>query len=126
MRRTRALLPLLLLALAAGACSLRFATPPPPPSEWPRAGHTDVQRERCTASVVPPLVDTAATGALATAALLDRDVHATWVPIVLGVAALGPAISAVYGYIVTAECRHYERQFETLAPTTTPPPPLTP
>jgi hypothetical protein len=122
MRRTRALpLPLLLLLplpLAAGACSFRLATPPPPPSEWPRAGHTDVQRERCTSSLVPPIVDTVATGAVATAAILERDVHVSWVPITLGVAALGPAISAVYGYIVTAECRHYERQFEAPPPVT--------
>jgi hypothetical protein len=123
MRRSRALLLPVLLSLAAGACSFRFAVPPPPPSEWPRAGHTDVQRERCTASVVPPVLDTAATGALATAAILERDVRASWVPITLGVVALAPAISAVYGYIVSAECRHYERQFEAPPP---PPPPLTP
>jgi hypothetical protein len=123
-----------LLALGVGGCSFALAVRPPDPSEWPREGQANLVQQKCTSSVLPPILDTAASLLLFGAAFIERDFHTRWAPISLGVAGLGPAASAVYGYGVTAECRKYQGQFER-APSgltsgsggsRTPPPPPTP
>jgi hypothetical protein len=105
------------LALAPAGCSFRLAVPPPAPGEWPRPGQPHGPQERCTPSVVPPLLDTTATAVLLGAAYAETRFPSRWPPITLGVASIPVAISAVYGYIVAVECRRYQRLFLEPAPT---------
>lgn len=110
-KRTIAGLAFGFLALATAGCSFRVVMPPPPPSEWPRAQVRGTPEERCTSSITPPVIDTAAGTLLAGLAVLERNARTEITPIALGAAALPAFASAIYGFIMTAECRRYQGRF---------------
>src|SRR4051812_48313268 len=99
------------LAAAAG-CSFKLAKPPPPPSTWPAAPARPWDQERCQPSFVPPIADTAAFAGLSSVAILERHASTSITPLAFGLVAIPAAVSAVYGYISAAECRHYQRRFD--------------
>jgi hypothetical protein len=100
------------LATVIGGCSFRFAMPPPPPSEWPPTPKRGSPEARCTSSVFPPVVDTSAAALLVSLAILERNAQSRPTPFVLGIAAIPVLAGAIYGYVVTAECRRYQKMFE--------------
>jgi len=102
-----------LLALAFGGCSFKLVMPPPPPSEWPSAPTNVAPLERCTSSPFPPMVDTGAAVVLDTLAIVERNAKTQVTPIIFAAASLPVIASAIYGFVVSAECRRYQRLFET-------------
>jgi hypothetical protein len=97
--------------LLSGACSFRVVVRPPPPEDWPPPGRPASMRERCSRSLLPPLLDTAVAVILFGAAYIERHADARIAPIALGVGGVPPAISAGYGFVIATECRRYERLF---------------
>jgi hypothetical protein len=100
------------LATAIGGCSFKLVVPPPQPSEWPPSPRRGSPEARCTSSPFPPLVDTSAAVVLGGLAILERDAQSRATPIVLGIATIPVIAGAIYGYIVTAECRHYQALYD--------------
>jgi hypothetical protein len=108
----RRALALTLLATAIGGCSFKVVIPPPPPSEWPTTPRHGSPEARCTPSLFPPAVDTGAALVLGGLTVLERNAVSTPTPIILGIATIPIIAAAVYGYVVTAECRRYLRLFD--------------
>jgi hypothetical protein len=58
------------------------------------------------------VADTVAFVVLNGIAFLERDTAIRATPIIFSLASIPVAISAIYGYVVTAECRHYRSLFD--------------
>ena len=101
-----------LLALTVGGCSFRVVRPPPPPEEWPSAPKHGSPEARCTDSLFPPAADTTAVVVLDSVAFIERNAQSRPTPIILALSSIPVAISAIYGYIVVAECRRYHRLYD--------------
>ena len=112
----------LILALGAGGCSFHWVKPAPPRDEWPNPESSGWSEERCTTSVGPPVADTVVGVALGTLAFIERnsvsysvqdmryepDVPSRAIAGVLGIGGLVALASAVYGYVQTTRCDHYQ------------------
>jgi hypothetical protein len=99
-----------LLALAFAGCSFKVVMPPPQPSEWPPTPTHGAPEARCTSSVFPPAADTTAALVLDSVAVIERN-GPRITPIIFAAASIPAIASAIYGYVVTAECRRYLRLF---------------
>src|SRR5215471_7553945 len=100
-------IPVALAALAIGGCSFRVVLPPPPPSDWPTVPRRGSPEARCTSSPLPPAADTGVALLLGGLAFVERNAQSQIAPIILAAASIPVLASAIYGYIVTTECRHY-------------------
>ena len=99
------------LALLASGCSFRIVRPAPARDEWPNPVLASSSQVGCTDSPAPPIVDTGVAGVLGSIAYIERHSGSPPLTIGIGLAALPFLVSAIYGYIDTAQCRRYERLF---------------
>jgi hypothetical protein len=104
----------MLLALTSGGCSLKFVKPPPPPAEWPDPVTSDSSQVGCTDAVALPVADTIAAIAFGTIGFLERhsDPTSRVIAVGLDITAIPFFVSAVYGYVETPRCHHYDKLFE--------------
>lgn len=102
----------LALALDATACSFKVIKPAPPPSTWPEPVTSSSSRVPCTDVIGLPVADTVITGGLGTLTYLERNAGSRSITIGIGVATLPFLMSAIYGYVQTARCEHYQAHFE--------------
>jgi hypothetical protein len=119
MARARILSSLLALAVAttvgltpfASGCSFKLVRPAPAPADWPNPVVPSSSQQGCTASLAPPAADTAIFGGLAGVAVLERHAGSTAITAGLALSSIPFLVSAVYGYVTTANCRRYDHLF---------------
>jgi len=120
----------LLLALTSTGCSLKFVRPPPPRSDWPNLVTTDTSQQQCTDVTALPVADTLAAVGFGTIGYLERNSGSRSIALAFDVTAIPFLVSAVYGYVYTAQCHHYDRLFDqpqqVATPQTNAPPTLAP
>jgi hypothetical protein len=119
--RARSRLALLLGAVTVvwvNGCSFAVVRPAPGRADWPNPVTAHSSQYRCTRSLAPPALDTAAVGIGGTVAYLGHNhdsLGGVFTPVVL-VATLPFLVSAVYGYAVVERCRDYQSIFATEPP----------
>jgi hypothetical protein len=99
------------LSLLASGCSFRLVRPAPATDDWPNPVLPTSSQVECTDSLAPPIGDTGVTAALGTLTYVERHSGSPAVTYAIGLAAIPFLVSAIYGYIETQHCRHYQSRF---------------
>lgn len=86
--------------------------PAPPRREWPDPVVPSSSESRCTDVLALPIADTIVGTSLGTLSYLERHSGSPEITIGLGVGAIPPLVSAVYGYVQTSRCRRYRALFD--------------
>jgi hypothetical protein len=101
----------LLLAILSSSCSFVIVRPAPPREDWPEPVRPDSSEDKCTDSIAPPVADLVFSSILGSLTYIERNSGSPALTIGIGIAAVPPLVSSIWGFAKTAQCRRYKARF---------------